>query len=419
MIRCDQIRPTLLECRKLDELEPKTREHIYSCEICKIFFDQLISIDQKVLAGLRKNTGSIPKNFFERLKRTPQEIILPNFPFCDSPTNADFRWRWITLSTILALLVGIGIGWTAKPRLKSPEPVILPEPITPFLISVARYVTAVSQGDTWERHRAYAALNRELQLESARSIYLGAFDQSLILGYWYMRVWREGSLPLLQKLPLHQQEQAKKMLRQEWQQGRVELLNIRKQSPQQQEAIATILNILAEAEKSLDGSNQFRKYPELEATTPTEQLIKSSLALSQTDDPLNQAVASKELAKVMAQIIVLMSDFEQHQQAAELGEYFNQVLTNGVASNLEKADKQSPNRKELNEVREESLRTVQLLESNLGKGNGTLQKGLQRAIEVSQQGRGRLMGKGPTWKNGDDWPSKGPKIPPGWEKKGK
>jgi hypothetical protein len=421
MRNCSAIRAILYECRTNDELDPASQEHIQGCASCRQLARLLHKLDHHTQMLLRTHQSTIPAGLVERLQPTVQPASNPSrfaIPWRLAIRFGEKRLRihWLVAAASLSFVIGLVLGWIIKPE---PQPTLqanVPEHGKPLLIAVARHVSEIAQGTLWERHRRYALLNIELQNEAIRNL-TGGLDQIPQLVYWYRRVWWEGTKKLYDRLDAEERTIAQNLLRQDWESGRGKLAKIAAFTPAQQEAINFIATILNESEHSLDQKAVFQPLAQLEPTTPAERLIHTSLALIRHDDPYQQALIHNELAKTIAQSIIVMSDSAQHEQAAELGECFNLVLIQGIATNLDKAEKETPQRPEFNELRQNTLQLTQILERHLHQGNAASQKGLQRALEVSRQGRGRLLGKGPAWKKFDDWSEKGFKRPPGWEKK--
>ena len=422
MRNCSAIRAILYECRTTNELAPAIREHLQGCASCRQLARWLHKLDQHTQMLLRNHRSSVPLGLVECLHRTAQPTSKPSrlailLKLAIGFMEKSLRLHWLIGAACLSFVLGLALGWIIKPEPQATVQVHFPEHGKPLLIAVARHVSELSQGTLWDRHRKFALLNRELQNEAIRNIF-GGCDQIPQLAYWYRRVWWEGTRSLYDRLPAEEQHLAQKLLRQDWDSGRRELAKITTPTLAQQEAIGLIGTMLAESEDSLTQQKKaFHPLAQLEPSTPAERMIHTSLALLRHEDPYQQALIHNELAKTIVQSIIFMSDSAQHEQAAELGECFNLVLTQGVASNLDKAEKETPQRPEFNELRQNTLQLTQILERHLQQGNSASQKGLQRAIEVSRQGRGRLLGKGPAWKKFDDWSEKGFKRPPGWEKK--
>ncbi len=123
-----------------------------------------------------------------------------------------------------------------------------------------------------------------------------------------------------------------------------------------------------------------------------ETLVQGGLRLAAQDDPVKRAECCNDVAECLAGEIQRAAENQDKERVAELGQYLDALLEQGVAANLSMARKQIPVgstlEKNLHDIRDRAAKLVRPLEEQLRRDSQKEDhQELQRTLRVLQGGR--------------------------------
>jgi len=459
---CREIQPWLMTARAVADLPEDIRDHVDKCGNCRRLLKLLKHVD-KTIATLtippgRSGAVALLEERLGRVERDRSPIVNDR----DGIQRRQVR-RILLIGAAASLLVGL--GWVlgrsthALPQnVASPSAQMANREVKGTASASDKTLVArllehdVRLSQTVEPAEQVEILVRmadDLSDEALRGVRHGALNDVPLLVSLYGEVIRQGLLPKAASLPVDRKAAVLPDVIKRLQATEAHARVLERDAlPIVVDRVRSIEATASEAQHALQTGRQFDQKA-LAQLPPNEtpllaMLVRQGLRLTATDDAFQRADLCADLAQPLAQNLVLVSVTGDDQSVAEIGQGLDELMSRGVADNLERVEGAAVSdrqRDEVKQVRERAAQVTSALESNFSRAPATAKPGLQRAMEASQNGRDRAAqggkGKGKSGQTGpprlrkdgndpDSAPGKGNGFPgkgkgatpPGLQKKG-
>lgn len=442
-MKCDQATTWLLMSDSPGTPPAAVDRHLDGCPDCRATQRQLVALENRLgVAPVPAESTTAKRRFLAKLSALPAHGKT-------SPRKSHWprsqlrQWRWMpafALATAAALMIAFVSGWLLRStrfqggdddRQLSREPessrverareiavvdnagsappaepfadqrpraTLSDRGLTDLRPFIENHIQLALAENPSDRLVLLADLAENLWREAARQARQGPTEELLLLSRMYERVVARG-LPASARTLSAEDEQVRGQIVMRLKKTQLDAAQAADASLPVVDEILTRIGVASsDAARQIEAGQEAEPVSSAEVSAPPQSsnllasLVGTNLKLANEDDPLRRAEYCSDLADDLSQRIVLLSlDGDEH-RAAELGEYLGDVVDRGVTTNLDRfhpTGPDDPRWMEYDRIKQHSPHSLDVLQRNLERAPEPAKKGLMRAIEAQQRGRGK------------------------------